>query len=30
MAELYNLRGHEQRDPNRVPVFTGSHHPGAE
>ncbi len=27
MAELYNLRGHENRDPDQPPVFTGSHHP---
>ena len=27
MAELYNLRGHEPRDPTRAPLFTGTHHP---
>ena len=27
MAELYNLRGHDARDPARAPIFTGTHHP---
>lgn len=27
MAELYNLRGHEDRDPDKAPLFTGTHHP---
>lgn len=27
MAELYNLRGHEPRDPTHAPIFTGTHHP---
>jgi hypothetical protein len=30
MAELYNVRGHEERDPARAPIFTGTHHPGSE
>lgn len=30
MAELYNLRGHETRDPSRPPIFTGTHHPQRE
>lgn len=30
MAELYNLRGHEDRDPNNAPLFTGTHHPRHE
>jgi hypothetical protein len=30
MAELYNLRGHDARDPAHAPIFTGSHHPGGE
>ena len=30
MAELYNLRGHEERDPENAPLFTGTHHPRKE
>jgi hypothetical protein len=32
MAELYNLRGREEnsRDPEKAPIFTGSHHPHKE
>jgi hypothetical protein len=27
MADLYNLRGHDDRDPENAPVFMGTHHP---
>jgi hypothetical protein len=27
MAELYNLRGDDERDPDNPPVFLGTHHP---
>jgi hypothetical protein len=27
MAELYNLRGHDERDPAQAPLFFGTHHP---
>jgi hypothetical protein len=27
MAELYNLRGHDERNPDNAPIFTGTHHP---
>lgn len=30
MAELYNLRGHETRNPDHPPPFTGTHHPEQE
>jgi hypothetical protein len=30
MAELYNLRGHDERDPDDAPIFMGTHHPRKE
>ena len=30
MAELYNVRGHAERDPADAPLFIGTHHPRQE